>query len=156
MTQQIMARRLLLSAALLSAFTLWPRDCAAQLRAEIPAPASDQTATRFNDQENLSGTYKAHIDFPEKSLKGEAALTIKGNEFTLRTEDGDTFGGRISALTTRGYTAVALKFGGGSVSVRLIRTGRKTVLRNLPGEPKFILEYCPCDSCSDPVRCNCC
>jgi hypothetical protein len=62
------------------------------------------------EQTDLSGTYNGGIDYPEGGLTGEATLTITGNNFTL-TSGSTTQSGRITAVTTCGYTAATMMFG---------------------------------------------
>jgi hypothetical protein len=120
------------------------------------AVETTSAAVQSDVQEDLSGTYKGKIEFPGQSLESDADIKIDGNRFTLKTADGNTLEGRISAVTNRGYTAVALMFSGKSVSVRLTRTGTGFRMRSIPGQPKLLIQACDCDSCRDPVRCNCC
>ena len=59
---------------------------------------------------DLSGTYTGNVNYPDDGLLGEATLTINGNRFTLSTQS-KTETGRITAVTTCNYTAVAMMFG---------------------------------------------
>lgn len=61
---------------------------------------------------DLSGTYTGTFQCSIISGGGESTLTITGNEFTLTPMSGGaSLSGRITAVTTRGYTAVAMQFG---------------------------------------------
>lgn len=72
------------------------------------APAQNPTASGgMTEQTDLSGTYAGTFECSDAGLSGETTLTITGNQFT--TSDGKS--GRITAATTRGYTAVAMQFG---------------------------------------------
>lgn len=102
---------------------------------------SNATADTSGEQTDLSGTYTGTINFPEASLSGEATLTITGNDFTLTTPAG-TQNGRVTAVTTRGYIGVAMRFtnltptGGTTpltVSARARRTGDRLTLSKTPG-----------------------
>lgn len=182
MTQRIPPRSIRLLAALLAALTFWPHKFVAQesrgkrgvrfrreshqptlpgMRARRRSPLGGAAVPTYgagqaDEQEDLTGTYKGQIEFPGKSLAGDTVLTVDGNTFTLKTADSDPVEGRISAVTTRGYTAVALKFHDKTISARLIRTGTGIRLENIPGQPKLFILVCDCNSCRDPVRCNCC
>ena len=87
-------------------------------------------------QTDLSGTYTGVINCLDAS--GDATLTITGNQFTLSGASSRT--GRITAVTTRGYTGATLRFdaaAGGtptSVSVRARKMGDRLMLSPVPGE----------------------
>jgi hypothetical protein len=110
--------------------------------AEMAAPvqSDDTSADTSGEQTDLSGTYTGTINFAEASLTGEATLTITGNEFAITTPTGSQ-SGRITAITTRGYTGVAMRFNdltapGGTpltVSARARRTGDRLTLSKIPG-----------------------
>jgi hypothetical protein len=59
---------------------------------------------------NLSGTYRAKINYPEGGLSGDAMISIENNQFTL-TSGSSKETGRIVATTTCGHTAVSLTLG---------------------------------------------
>jgi hypothetical protein len=78
--------------------------------AESTAPSTEPAASASPDiteQTDLSGTYTGAFDCADAGLTGDTTLTITGNQFT--TSDGKS--GRITAATTRGYTAVTMQFG---------------------------------------------
>jgi len=62
--------------------------------------------TSAAEQTDLSGTYSGVMNCPDASMTGDTTLTVTGNKFTL--SDGRS--GTISAATTHGYTAVAMRF----------------------------------------------
>jgi len=62
------------------------------------------------EQTDLSGTYTGHVTMTGgHEMNGEATLTITGNQFTLASE-GMTHNGRVTAVTTRGYTGASFFF----------------------------------------------
>ncbi|HEX8651831.1 MAG TPA: hypothetical protein VF708_13410 [Pyrinomonadaceae bacterium] len=113
--------------------------------------ATDTTMTANvsgGEQTDLSGTYTGTVDYPEGGLTGDATLTITGNNFTL-TAGSATQNGRITAVTTRGYTAVTMMFGDltppaagqappplPAVSLRARRVGTSVTLNSVPGEKR--------------------
>lgn len=105
-----------------------------------PTQSGDTSADTSGEQTDLSGTYTGTINFPDASLTGEATLTITGNTFSITTPTG-TQSGRVTAVTTRGYTGVAMRFNdltapGGTpltVSARARRTGDRLTLSKIPG-----------------------
>src|SRR5438270_829988 len=88
------------------------------------------------EQTDLSGTYTGTINC--LGMSGDSTLTVNGNQFTL--SGASTGSGRITAVTTRGYTGATLRFdaaGGGtpqSVSVRAKKSGDRLWLTPVPGE----------------------
>jgi len=62
------------------------------------------------EQTDLSGTYTGKARH-EKEAPVDATLTITGNTFTM-TSGSDTHTGRVTAVTTCGYTAVTMMMGG--------------------------------------------
>ena len=98
------------------------------------------------EQTDLFGTYTGTINFPDGGMSGEATLTIQGNTFTL-TSGGTTKTGRITAVTTRGYTAVTMQFDGQAtggqqappamiISLRARRNGDQLTLTSVRGETR--------------------
>lgn len=63
------------------------------------------------EQTDLSGTYTGTFNCGDAGATGDGTLTISGNSFTWTGSGGDTKTGRITAVTTRGYTGVAMQFG---------------------------------------------
>ena len=101
-----------------------------------------------HEQTDLSGTYTGKAKHgPDKVLE-DATLTITGNNFTM-TSGSETHQGRITAVTTCGYTAVTMMMGDltppapgpnppaplPAVSLRARRVGDKLWLTSVPGEP---------------------
>ena len=62
------------------------------------------------EQTDLSGTYNGKINYPDGGMTGAATLTITGNNFTMSVGSA-TQSGRITAVTTCGYTAATMMFG---------------------------------------------
>lgn len=63
-------------------------------------------------QTDLSGTYTGTLSCTGIPASGEGTLTITGNQYTFApTGGGPSINGRIVAVTTRGYTAVAMQYG---------------------------------------------
>src|SRR5438270_6973707 len=88
------------------------------------------------EQTDLSGTYTGTINCLDAT--GDATLTVTGNQFTLSGASSKS--GRITAVTTRGYTGATLRFddaAGGtptSVSVRARKMGDRLMPSPVPGE----------------------
>jgi hypothetical protein len=97
---------------------------------------------------DLSGTYMGTVNYPDGNLSGAATLTINGSSFTLAIDGGETVTGRISAVTTRGYTGATLRFGERTesdkvktepipqVSVRAKKMGDKLSLMSVPEDTR--------------------
>lgn len=63
-------------------------------------------------QTDLSGTYTGTLGCSGIGTAGEGTLAITGNQFTWTpSAGGSPVNGRIVAVTTRGYTAVAMQVG---------------------------------------------
>ncbi len=99
-------------------------------------------------QTDLSGTYTGMLDCPDAGVSGETTLTITGNQFTL--SDGKT--GRITAVTTRGYTSVAMQFGESTVgetpiivSMRARKAGDRLTLLAVPSSGR-VCSFTPAGS----------
>lgn len=91
---------------------------------------------------DLTGTYTGTIDFPERGLTGEATLVVIGNQYNLKI-GSELFSGSITAVTTRGYTAVAIELGPTKadqtpmiLSLRAYRDGNKFTLKSVPKEQR--------------------
>src|SRR5207244_11828810 len=61
------------------------------------------------EQTDLSGTYTGRVKHGDEPVM-DATLTVTGNNFTM-TSGSDTHTGRITAVTTCGYTAVPVIMG---------------------------------------------
>jgi hypothetical protein len=117
-------------------------------------PAAATTSGRCDpmqqEQTDLSGTYTGklkHGDEPEM----DATLTITGNNFTM-TSGTETHSGRITAVTTCGYTAVTVMMGDTTppdptkppppplpaVSLRAKKVGSHITLTSVPGETRKV------------------
>jgi hypothetical protein len=102
------------------------------------------------EQTDLSGTYTGKINFPEGGMTGEATLTITGNNWTM-TAGSETHSGRITAVTTCGYTGVTMMSGDltppppspnppaarPAVSLRAKKVGDRMTLTSVPGEKRM-------------------
>jgi len=102
------------------------------------------------EQADLSGTYtgKARHD---KEPAQDATLTITGNNFSM-TSGSETHTGRITAVTTCGYTGVTMMMGDltppppgpnpppalPAMSLRAKKVGNSLTLTSVPGEPKQV------------------
>jgi hypothetical protein len=104
-----------------------------------------------NKQEpaDLSGTYTGKMQHGDDVR--DATLTISGNNITV-TSGSDTHTGRITAVTTCGYTAVTIMHGDGGtsapgttsppnkvVSLRAKKVGDSLTLMSVPGEPEKVM-----------------
>jgi len=105
------------------------------------------------EQTDLSGTYVGKATHG-KTPPVEATLTITGNNFSM-TSGSETHSGRMTAVTTCGYTAVTMMMGdmtpvtpspnpppmNKAMSMRAKKVGDKLMLTSVPGEPmevKFV------------------
>jgi len=100
------------------------------------------------EQTDLSGTYTGKVKHGSEPAM-DATLTIAGNNFTM-TSGSDTKSGRITAVTTCGYTAVTIMIGDltppppgpnpppaqPAMSMRAKKVGDSLTLTTVPGEPK--------------------
>jgi hypothetical protein len=102
------------------------------------------------EQTDLSGTYTGKVKH-EGEAAMDATLTITGNNFTM-TSGSDTKSGRVTAVTTCGYTGATFMMGDltpptpspnpppalPAMSVRVKKVGDNISLASVPGEPKQI------------------
>jgi hypothetical protein len=92
------------------------------------------------EQTDLSGTYTGKLKHGDEAAV-DATVTITGNNFTV-TAGSDTHSGRITAVTTCGYTAVTMMSGDGAdkmvVSLRAKKTGDRITLTSVPGEKRMV------------------
>jgi hypothetical protein len=92
------------------------------------------------EQTDLSGTYTGKVTHGGQTM--DATLTITGND--LKMESGtETHSGRITAVTTCGYTAAAVSMQGeggqmSTHSLRAKKVGDRLTLTSVPGEPEKI------------------
>jgi hypothetical protein len=125
-------------------------DATAAMPAATPKPRTGRCDPMQQEQTDLSGTYNGrlkHGDEPEM----DATLTITGNNFTMTTGT-ETHSGRITAVTTCGYTAVTVMMGDTTppdptkppppplpaVSLRAKKVGSQMTLMSAPGETRQI------------------
>jgi len=101
------------------------------------------------EQTDLSGTYTGKVDYSDAGLTGDGTLTITGTNFTL-TAGSATQSGRVTAVTTCGYTAATMMFGDltpptpspnpppalPAVSLRVRKMGDRVTLMSVPGEKR--------------------
>lgn len=101
------------------------------------------------EQTDLSGTYTGKAKHGDEAPV-DATLTITGNNFTM-TSGSETHNGRITAVTTCGYTAVTMMMGdltppaptaappaAPAMSLRAKKVGDNLTLTSVPGEPKGV------------------
>ena len=101
----------------------------------VPSTIEGQKSQETTD---LTGRYKALLQFPREQLEAEGQVTVDRDRFKL--ESGDvTLIGQVTTRRTGDYTAVALKFKGTdgltrTVSLRLTQDGKKIWLNTVKGE----------------------
>jgi hypothetical protein len=91
------------------------------------------------EQTDLSGTYTGKMKHGDDPAM-DATLTITGNNFSM-TAGTETHSGRIVAVTTCGYTAVAVMPEGMNRghSLRAKRMGTGLTLMSVAGEPEKMM-----------------
>jgi hypothetical protein len=118
-------------------------------RHKVMAKTSGRCDPMKQEQTDLSGTYTGKVNYPDASLTGDATLTITGNNFTL-TAGATTQSGRVTAVTTCGYTGATMMFGdltpptpspnpppaAPAVSLRAKKVGTRVALMSVPGEKR--------------------
>ena len=102
------------------------------------------------EQTDLSGTYTGKARHGSEPAE-DATLTVTGNNFTM-TSGSETHSGRITAVTTCGYTGVTMMMGDltpptpgpnpppalPAMSLRAKKVGTSLTLTSVPGEPKSV------------------
>lgn len=94
------------------------------------------------EQTDLSGTYTGKVKHGDQEPM-DATLTITGNNVTMQA-GSDTHNGRISAVTTCGYTAATVMMDAAAgnpamiVSLRAKKMGDNLTLTSVPGEPNKV------------------
>jgi len=92
------------------------------------------------EQTDLSGTYTGKLKHGTEPAM-DATLTVTGNNFTM-TSGSDTHSGRITAVTTCGYTAVTVMMepsaGHPAMSLRARKVGDSLTLTSVPGESEMV------------------
>ena len=115
----------------------------------MPAKKTGRCDPTQQEQTDLSGTYTGTVNYADAGLTGDATLTITGNNFTL-TAGSTTQTGRVTAVTTCGYTAATMMFGDltppapspnppaalPAVSLRVKKMGDHVSLMTVPGEKR--------------------
>ena len=99
------------------------------------------------EQTDLSGTYTGKATHADGSVSDNVTLTVTGSNFTM-TGGPQEMSGRITAVTTCGYTAVTMMSGdmtppapgttkpaNTAVSLRAKKVGDRISLTSVPGEP---------------------
>ena len=117
-------------------------------------PAAQKKSGRCDptqqEQTDLSGTYTGKIKHGSEAAM-DATLTISGNNVSM-TSGADTHTGRITAVTTCGYTAVTVMMGDltppppgpnpppphKAMSLRAKKVGDSLTLTSVPGEPEMV------------------
>lgn len=102
------------------------------------------------EQTDLSGTYTGKATHSDGSVSDDVTLTVTGNNFTM-TGGPEAMSGRITAVTTCGYTAVTMMSGDmtppaagamaaahTAVSLRAKKVGDRITLTSVPGEPRHV------------------
>jgi hypothetical protein len=115
----------------------------------MPAKKTGRCDPTQQEQTDLSGTYTGTVNYADAGLTGDATLTVTGNNFTL-TAGSTTQAGRITAVTTCGYTGATMMFGDltpptpspnppaalPAVSIRVKKMGDRVTLMTVPGEKR--------------------
>src|SRR5712692_7559354 len=119
-------------------------------RHKAAAAASGRCDPTKQEQTDLSGTYTGKVKHGDEAAM-DATLTITGNNFTM-SSGSDTHSGRITAVTTCGYTAVTVMMGDltppppgpnppaahPAMSLRAKKVGDSLTLTSVPGEPQMV------------------
>ena len=119
-------------------------------RHKAAAATSGRCDPTKQEQTDLSGTYTGKVKHGDEPVQ-DATLTITGNNFTMAS-GSDTHSGRLTAVTTCGYTAVTVMMGDltppppgpnppaalPAMSLRAKKVGDSLTLTSVPGEPKKV------------------
>jgi hypothetical protein len=102
------------------------------------APAMPRCDNTKQEQTDLSGTYTGKLKHGDGPTV-DATLTITGNTFT-GTMGNESPHGRITAVTTCGYTAVTMMMDGApqAMSLRAKKVGDSLTMTSVPGEPQMV------------------
>ena len=132
-----------------SSMTMAPETAKAKPKRHKPAAkATGRCDPTQQEQTDLSGTYTGKATHPDGSVSNDVTLTVTGNNFTM-TGGPEAMSGRITAVTTCGYTAVTIMNGDmtppapgampaaahTAVSLRAKKVGDRLTLTSVPGEP---------------------
>jgi len=123
-------------------------DTPAITETEAP-PRTGRCDPNKQEPADLSGTYTGKLQHGTEVR--DATLTISGNSLTM-TSGSDSHTGRITAVTTCGYTAVTIMHGDGGtsepgktsppnkvMSLRAKKVGDSLTLMSVPGEPDKVM-----------------
>ena len=112
-------------------------------------PRTGRCDPNKHEPADLSGTYTGKMQHGDDVR--DATLTISGNSFTM-TSGSDSHTGRITAVTTCGYTAVTIMHGDGGtsepgktpppnkvMSLRAKKVGDSLTLMSVAGEPDKVM-----------------
>ena len=119
-------------------------------RHKVAAATTGRCDPTKQEQTDLSGTYTGKVKHGDEAAM-DATLTITGNNFTMAS-GSDTHSGRITAVTTCGYTAVTVMMGDltppapgpnppaalPAMSLRAKKVGDSLTLTSVPGEPQNV------------------
>jgi hypothetical protein len=133
-----------------SSTTNTPAKAKTKRRAKPKAPSAGRCDPTQQEQTDLSGTYTGKLKHGDQPVM-DATLTITGNNFTM-TSGSDSHSGRITAVTTCGYTAVTVMMGDPTppdptkppppplpaMSLRAKKMGDKITLTSVPGEKQMV------------------
>ena len=119
-------------------------------RKSKPRMKSGRCDPNQQEQTDLSGTYTGKARHGSEPAQ-DATLTITGNNFTM-TSGTETHTGRVTAVTTCGYTAATFMMGDltppapgpappknlPAMSLRAKKVGDNLTLTSVPGEPESV------------------
>ena len=124
-------------------------DTMSETTAAATPPQTGRCDPNKHEPADLSGTYTGKMQHGDDVR--DATLTISGNTITV-TSGSDTHTGRITAVTTCGYTAVTIMHGDGGtsapgatsppnkvMSLRAKKVGNSLTLMSVPGEPEKVM-----------------
>ena len=107
----------------------------------------DMAVAPPSEQVDLSGTYTGKLKLTgSHEMEGDGTITISGNDVTIEAS-GMTHKGRVSAVTTRGYTGVTMYFpdvpdeatkAGLVVMARAKKKGDRLTLTSVPNARNII------------------
>ena len=137
-----------------SSMTMAPTNTAAAKKKPRKHKAVAKTTGRCDpmkqEQTDLSGTYTGKVKHGDEAAM-DATLTITGNNFTMAS-GSDTHSGRVTAVTTCGYTAATFMMGDltppmpgpnppaalPAMSLRAKKVGNNLTLTSVAGEPQKV------------------
>ena len=119
-------------------------------RHKVAAATTGRCDPTQQEQTDLSGTYTGKVKHGDEPVQ-DATLTITGNNFTM-VSGSDTHSGRVTAVTTCGYTAATFMMGDltppppgpnppaalPAMSLRAKKVGDSLTLMSVPGEPQKV------------------